>query len=82
MKKWYYSFAINYAWSPSIFETAEYSGKGGYDTKEEAKDVARRSVDERIEQLTKELADATAKVTSLSNRLTDQIDSRNKLDAL
>ena len=82
MKKWYYQFAINYSWSPSLFETDSYKGKGGYYSKEEARKAAIESVDERIEDITEALAKASKEVGNLSRRLNEQIESKNKLKNL
>jgi hypothetical protein len=73
MNKWYYTWHMNVG-SLSIFETSEYEGRGGYDTKEDAEKAAKAMLTKKQSEL---CADAILRAQYMTSLL-HQIDQVNK----
>ena len=68
MSRWYYTYHIHIG-SVSVFETAEYGGRGGYASKEDAVSAARSMLVRDQQKLS---VDAATKAIELS-RLVSKI---------
>jgi len=79
MNKWYFRFAINYN-SISIFETSEYGGRDGYDTKELATEAAKAFLDKKIQDMVTTINEHTNQATYLATNLNKVVSERIKLN--
>lgn len=66
MKKWYYTYHSN-SYDISIFETDEYQGRNGYDTKKEATDAAIFFIQKELLQKSKTIENYTEQSKRLSS---------------
>lgn len=70
MNKWYYRWHIHTG-SMSIFETNEYNGIGGYDTKHEAIDASINMLQKMQTNYNTELSNATKQLLNISANLNE-----------
>jgi hypothetical protein len=78
MNKWYFSLAVNFN-TISVFETSEYEGRDGYDTKEQAIEAAKAFLDKEIQQKMKVVKELTNQASYISDTLSLLIKERNRL---
>lgn len=81
MKRWYYTFFINYN-RISVYESADYGGVGGYETEAEARKAANSFIDSEIQKILSKIEEHSKNVAGYSNDLKLVLQSKEDLNEI